>query len=152
MKPVISVIFTAGSGVETCRTKLAGQTFKEYEIIEADRFAGLERAHGEYILFVDGSEVYPENMLEKLHDAAEQSGADMVISNCELIDSDGGKTFGRGVHFEWVHGGKQVFNWKDCRGRIMNVVRPLVGNKLYRKQFIIDAGLGIAGCDSEAIY
>jgi len=45
-----------------------------------------------------------------------------------------------------------VFNWKDCRGRIMNVVRPLVGNKLYRKQFIIDAGLGIAGCDSEAIY
>ena len=40
MKPVISVIFTAGSGVETCRTKLAGQTFKEYEIIEADRFAG----------------------------------------------------------------------------------------------------------------
>lgn len=152
MKPVISVIFTAGSGVETCRTKLAGQTFKEYEIIEADRFAGIERAHGEYILFVDGSEVYPENMLEKLHDAAEQSGADMVISNCELIDSDGGKTFGRGVHFEWVHGGKQVFNWKDCRGRIMNVVRPLVGNKLYRKQFIIDAGLGIAGCDSEAIY
>lgn len=152
MKPVISVVFTAGSGVETCRTKLAGQTFKKYEIIEADRFAGLERAHGEYILFVDGSEVYPENMLEKLHDAAEQSGADMVISNCELIDSDGGKTFGRGVHFEWVHGGKQVFNWKDCRGRIMNVVRPLVGNKLYRKQFIIDAGLGIAGCDSEAIY
>ena len=152
MKPVISVIFTAGSGVETCRAKLADQTFKEYEIIEADRFAGLERAHGEYILFVDGSEVYPENMLEKLHDAAEQSGADMVISNCELIDSDGGKTFGRGVHFEWVHGGKQVFNWKDCRGRIMNVVRPLVGNKLYRKQFIIDAGLGIAGCDSEAIY
>lgn len=152
MKPVISVIFTAGSGVETCRTKLAGQTFKEYEIIEADRFAGIERAHGEYILFVDGSEVYPENMLEKLHDAAEQSGADMVISNCELIDSDGGKTFGRGIHFEWVHGGKQVFNWKDCRGRIMNVVRPLVGNKLYRKQFIIDAGLGIAGCDSEAIY
>ena len=65
MKPVISVIFTAGSGVETCRTKLAGQTFKEYEIIEADRFAGIERAHGEYILFVDGSEVYPENMLEK---------------------------------------------------------------------------------------
>lgn len=55
MKPVISVIFTAGSGVETCRAKLAGQTFKEYEIIEADRFAGLERAHGEYILFVDGS-------------------------------------------------------------------------------------------------
>ena len=44
MKPVISVIFTAGSGVETCRAKLAGQTFKEYEIIEADRFAGLERA------------------------------------------------------------------------------------------------------------
>lgn len=152
MKPVISVIFTAGSGVETCRAKLAGQTFKEYEIIEADIFAGLERAHGEYILFVDGSEVYPENMLEKLHDAAEQSRADMVISNCELIDSDGGKTFRRGVHFEWVHGGKRVFNWKDCRGRIMNVVRPLVGNKLYRKQFIIDAGLGIAGCDSEAIY
>lgn len=55
MKPVISVIFTAGSGVETCRAKLAGQTFKEYEIIEADRFAGIERAHGEYILFVDGS-------------------------------------------------------------------------------------------------
>ena len=49
MKPVISVIFTAGSGVETCRAKLADQTFKEYEIIEADRFAGLERAHGEYI-------------------------------------------------------------------------------------------------------
>lgn len=98
MKPVISVIFTAGSGVETCRAKLAGQTFKEYEIIEADIFAGLERAHGEYILFVDGSEVYPENMLEKLHDAAEQSRADMVISNCELIDSDGGKTFRRGVH------------------------------------------------------
>ena len=47
MKPVISVIFTAGSGVETCRAKLADQTFKEYEIIEADRFAGLERAHGE---------------------------------------------------------------------------------------------------------
>lgn len=87
MKPVISVIFTAGSGVETCRAKLAGQTFKEYEIIEADRFAGLERAHGEYILFVDGSEVYPENMLEKLHDAAEQSGADMVISRCQYCCS-----------------------------------------------------------------
>lgn len=152
MKPVISLIFTAGGSADTFHEKLAGQTFKEYEIIEADRFAGIERAHGEYILFVDGSEVYPENMLEKLHDAAEQSGADMVISNCELIDSDGGKTFGRGVHFEWVHGGKKVFSWRDCRGRIMNVARPLVGNKLYRKQFIMDAGLHCAGCDSEILY
>ena len=59
MKPVISVIFTAGSGVETCRAKLAGQTFKEYEIIEADRFAGLKSAQGEYIMFVDGIEIYP---------------------------------------------------------------------------------------------
>lgn len=81
MKPVISLIFTAGGSADTFHEKLAGQTFKEYEIIEADRFAGIERAHGEYILFVDGSEVYPENMLEKLHDAAEQSGSDMVISN-----------------------------------------------------------------------
>lgn len=40
MKPVISVIFTAGSGVETCRAKLAGQTFKEYEIIEAGQIRG----------------------------------------------------------------------------------------------------------------
>ncbi len=152
MKPVISLIFTAGDGVDTCREKLAGQTFKEYEIIEADRSAGLERAQGEYILFVDGSEIYPENMLEKLHDAAEQSGADMVISNCELIDSNGGKTFRRGAHFEWVHGGKKVFNWKDCRGRIMNVVRPLVGNKLYRKQFIMDAGFVGASYDSEIVY
>lgn len=114
MKPVISLIFTAGGSADTFHEKLAGQTFKEYEIIEADRFAGIERAHGEYILFVDGSEVYPENMLEKLHDAAEQSGSDMVISNCELIDSDGGKTFGRGVHFEWVHGGKKVFSWRTA--------------------------------------
>ena len=74
MKPVISLIFTAGGSADTFHEKLAGQTFKEYEIIEADRFAGIERAHGEYILFVDGSEVYPENMLEKLHDAAEQVG------------------------------------------------------------------------------
>lgn len=40
MKPVISVIFTAGSGVETCRTKLAGQTFKEYEIIRSGQIRG----------------------------------------------------------------------------------------------------------------
>lgn len=152
MKPVISVILTAGDGVETYHKNLAGQTFKEFEIIDADRVTGLEKAQGEYILFADGSEVYPDGMLEKMYAEAEQSGADMVISNCELIDSDGEKTFRRGIHSEWVHGGKQIFNWMDSRGRIMNVVRPLVGNKLYRKQFIIDAGLGIAGCDSEAIY
>mgnify|MGYP005918708711 CR=1 FL=1 len=44
MKPVISLIFTAGGSADTFHEKLAGQTFKEYEIIEADRFAGIERA------------------------------------------------------------------------------------------------------------
>ena len=47
MKPVISLIFTAGGSADTFHEKLAGQTFKEYEIIEADRFAGIERAHGQ---------------------------------------------------------------------------------------------------------
>ena len=65
MKPVISVILTAGDGVETYHKNLAGQTFKEFEIIDADRVTGLEKAQGEYILFADGSEVYPDGMLER---------------------------------------------------------------------------------------
>ena len=44
MKPVISVILTAGDGVETYHKNLAGQTFKEFEIIDADRVTGLEKA------------------------------------------------------------------------------------------------------------
>ena len=48
MKPVISLIFTAGGSADTFHEKLAGQTFKEYEIIEADRFAGIERMENIY--------------------------------------------------------------------------------------------------------
>lgn len=151
MKPVISVIYTAGCE-DTHPVNLANQRLKEYEIINADISTGLEKAQGEYVLFVDGLETYPGDMLEKLYDAAIHNKADMVVSDCELIDGNGDKTARKGIHSEWIRGGKQIFNWEDCRGRVLDIVRSVTGNTLYRKQFLLDAKLDRSCCCYEVLY
>ena len=65
--------------------------FKENEGLAAARQDGMERAHGEYIGFVDSDDWIEPDMYEKMYDAAKYCDADVAFCNC--IENENGHRF-----------------------------------------------------------
>ena len=53
------------------------------------RNAGLDAAHGEYLVFVDSDDYIADDMVQKLYDALKKNNADMSICNICYVDEQG---------------------------------------------------------------
>ena len=61
----------------------------------AARNFGMERAAGEYVLFLDSDDYVEKNMLEALYAAAVRDESDLVVCDYYEIEEDSGKTIAR---------------------------------------------------------
>lgn len=97
------------------------------------RNKGVDKAQGEYILFVDGDDYIGTDYVSSLVEAAENNASDLVICGCTMVDNAGGEIqrivpdgYERGTQEEWAY-------------RLSSVC-----SRLYRKKAWTDAGIQFA--------
>ena len=114
----------------------------------AARNKGLEHAQGEFVIFLDSDDVFSSNLLSTALDTIQGKGrgqggwpADVAAFNFSQIDEFGNEKQRVGVHTDWLKTEANPFCYRDCPDCIMSIVNPTPWNKLYRRQFLLDAGL-----------
>lgn len=104
------------------------------------RNTGLKHARGKYVIWIDADDLYDNNMMEELYNAAEKSQADAVMClfrrhnywTNEKTENEGYRTDKLPLD--------QAFNGKDVEG-FCQWFNPGPINKLYRREFVIENGL-----------
>lgn len=79
------------------------------------RNVGIKYAEGKYFSFLDADDFFSPVLLERLYQAAEQQGADIVICNSFHYDCLTGHTFKRNerIEEEFLPENRQAFNRDD---------------------------------------
>lgn len=99
------------------------------------RNAGIEKASGKYLLFVDSDDYIHEKLLEKTVKTAEETKADMVLFDYQTVEPKGGRS---DIFTIDMPAGK-VITPKDEPGLIKASCSAV--NKLYRTNFWHKSGL-----------
>ena len=110
----------------------------------AARNAGLDRAAGEYVIWLDADDDYQPDLLEELVSGADSVSADIAMCLYEEIDHDAGrKKDGTAFRTDAFPPGAVIdpssanLSYHDFGIRITN--------KLYRRQFVVREGLRFSG-------
>ena len=138
LKEIEIILINDGStdgSAEICQKYLTDDRvtyfLKENEGLAAARQDGMERAHGEYIGFVDSDDWIELDMYEKMYAAAKSCDADVVYCNC--IQNENGHRFSpelrigsfnreqilkdvlpRSLAFITDKGDKRSIRWSNC--------------------------------------
>lgn len=101
--------------------------------VSAARNNGIEKASGEYLLFVDGDDYLETEYIKKLVEAAQRNASDLVICGCTMVDSEGKvirelipEKYKKGEQEEWAY-------------RLSSVC-----SHLYRRKVWIESGIKFA--------
>lgn len=78
--------------------------------VSVARNNGIEKASGEYLLFLDGDDYIGESYIKNLIEAAQKNASDLVICGCTMVDITGKVlmelspgTYKRGEQEEWAY-------------------------------------------------
>lgn len=102
------------------------------------RNKGMKAAHGKYLAFLDGDDIFDERMLEKAYFAIEEKAADIVMFEYQHVPSDS-------IHrkLQIIHGQKYIdkycketFSVQECEPYEFINWKFGPCNKLYRRNFI----------------
>ena len=109
---------------------------------------GLEIAQGKYISFLDADDIFEKHYLESMYTACEKHDLDFVTCRCDLFDANTKEVTGA----EWavrkeLLPAKQVFSIQDTHN-IFKLFTGWAWDKLYRRQFILDAKLKFQGLET----
>ena len=107
----------------------------------AARNAGLERATGESLIFLDSDDWFEPNFLEQMVRRAKQTGADATI--CRTVEFD--TSTGREMPSEWMLKTQYIpgnlFSPSDVATHIFQFTYGWPWDKLYRTEFVRRTGL-----------
>lgn len=107
----------------------------------AARNAGMERADGEYLIFLDSDDWFESNFLEKMVTRAVETGADVTICRATEFDTDSG----RELSSEWMLKSQYLpgesFRPSDIAEHVFQFTYGWPWDKLYRTEFVRGAEL-----------
>lgn len=102
----------------------------------AARNTGLDRATGEYLIFLDSDDWFEAEMLERMVQRADESGADVTVCRATAFDA----LTGRDLPSEWMLKTSGLpgveFAPKDAADRIFQFTYGWPWDKLYRTAFV----------------
>jgi len=106
------------------------------------RNAGLDRATGEYLLFLDSDDFFAPTMLEDAYSASVEDDADICIFKIRYYNEQTRET----IDADWslrteMLPDKRPFGPEDMVGRIFRFVTPCVWNKMLRRSFVVENGV-----------
>ncbi len=101
------------------------------------RNLGLEKAHGEYLAFLDSDDFYHQTYCEKMYLKAIETSADIVICAAQTLDT---KTkqytpMKQSLQINYLPD-KPIFNYEDMPRYIFNAFQNWNWNKLFKHSFI----------------
>lgn len=138
---IICVIDGSPDGTLDIVKKHAGQDariqwiYQENAGAGAARNAGLERARGEYLAFLDADDLYDSQFLTKMYDAAVKHDADLVV--CQILCIDfltDEENDEEGFRRRWVPVNR-VFAPLDVKNPFTHI-SVVPSNKLFRKELV----------------
>lgn len=107
------------------------------------RQAGLERATGEWLYFLDADDLMEPQLLEHAIARGESMDADLVIFRTFTLNDVTGEVLPIAYSYmrEWLPDGVDVFDPHEHSARILNSFQNWVHNKLFRASFVKRQGL-----------
>ncbi len=107
----------------------------------AARNSGLRLATGKYLSFLDADDFFEPEMLEKLYNKCEETGADIAIYKANSYDNQKGEIIG---DLGWTSlagiPDKPLFSYKDVE-RFYQCCSSVAWDKFFRKSFVDEYGI-----------
>ena len=101
------------------------------------RNTGMERANGEYLLFLDPDDFFAPTLLEDMYNKAESDEADVVLCDGRYYDNVTGKYSNARLLLQRYNIPKTLpFSYLDNPDKILHISIDCPWNKLFRKAFV----------------
>lgn len=111
---------------------------KENGGVSKARNYGLERATGEYVVFLDADDTYTKTSLEAFYNKAKETGADLVLGRL--------MNFGKGIANKYNPFANRLASMDDIPTFTKILLWSfLVGNKCYNREKLIESGVRFPG-------
>lgn len=124
-----------------------GKNHPEIRLLKCEGDSGkneLNEASGEYVIFLDSSDFAAAEMLKKVYEAGAENDADIVLLGAERQEVGTQKTAEIPVYFQKnVLPAETIFSRKDIPGKILNILLPIPGQKLFKREFLFREKLEI---------
>lgn len=108
----------------------------------AARNKGIEKAQGEYLLFLDSDDFFEDDLVQTVYEKAKKLELDILIFQASEFNHITGeeKANKRFIEKKYLPE-KEVFSALDVKESIFNIASPCPWNKLFKRSFILENGI-----------
>lgn len=101
------------------------------------RNAGMQHAHGEYLMFWDGDDFFKSSALKRLYGQAQKEDADICVCGAQRYDEEAGEILHTNVYLKTKYlPEKAVFSKEDMQKYIFNFATNVPWNKMFKRSFV----------------